>query len=161
MNDDSKSALGACGLVAGILFALVIVGILGSIGAAALGWITLPFFKFGAKVNMNQNMITKVYDADRCVSINKDFLTLKNSVPMIRDTQIPNAKAALKELEATLPADRTQWSITDKEQWGNKSTMVTGLEQQLADLQMQYTTLQQREDAQPCLGTLPLFIDLR
>ena len=138
----------------------IIIPILGIVGSG-LGFITLPFFKFGKKVQFTQDTINMVYDAERCSAINAQYLQLKNSVVAVRDQQIPNAEDALKNFEKKLSPDQSTWSRTQQETDSNLQTNVTGLQQQLSSLQSEYFTLQQREDAQPCLGTLPTFIDLR
>lgn len=131
------------------------------ISASALGLITLPFFKFGKKVELNQQAIDIVYDAERCIGINTQYQKIKANTSAIRNSQIPNAEKALKNYEANLPADRTQWSRTQQEQDNNLQTNVTGLQQQLSSLEADYIALTARDDAQPCLGSLPLFIDLK
>lgn len=158
-DDDIKVPWGKIALW---FFLIVFVAgpVLGLIGSA-MGFITLPFFKFGKKVEYTQKTIDMVYDAERCSAINAQYLKLKNAVPAVRDVQLPNAEKALTNFEKKLPEDQTTWSRVQQETESQLQTNVTGLQQQLSNLQIEYVTLSQREDAQPCLGSLPTFIDLK
>jgi len=161
INEDIVGKWNVGAIVAWTLVIIFIGGPLLALLGSAIGFFTLPFFKFGKKVDFTQQEINTVYDAQRCNNINAQYQQFKTSVPALRDEQIPNAEQAVKDYEAKLPSDQTKWSQTQQETDAHLQTDVTGLKQQLSSLQAEYGALTAREDAQPCLGHIPTFIDLR
>ena len=140
--------------------AIIVLGMAINLLGLGISFAWLPFYKLGAQINYTQSTINTVYNAQRCINIDADYQNSKATVPAIRDEQIPNAQAALTAFESKLPADQTKWSIQEQQEDSELQTDVVGLQQQLSSLQANYTALEARPDAQPCLGTLPTFVNL-
>jgi hypothetical protein len=145
----------------GGVVALFVIGLVINLMGLGFGFAWLPFYRFGAQLSFTQNTIKTVYDPQRCIDINAQFQTFKTQVPAIRDEQIPTAETALNSYEAKLPKDQTTWSPQEQQVDGELQTNVTGLQQELSQLQAQYAAFIARQDTQPCLGSLPMFINLQ
>lgn len=148
------------GIILASLVGVIIIGAGINLLGLGIGFAWLPFYKFGAQLQNTQNTINIVYDAQRCINVDAMYQQLKASVAAIPENQIPNAQAALSAYESRLPKDETTWSVQEQQMDGELQTNVTGLEQQESQLQAQYAALVARPDTQPCLGTLPTFINL-
>jgi len=151
----------AIGWFFGILIGLGVLGMIVNILGLGFQIAWLPFGKMQAQVSNTQGIINTVYDPQRCIAINAQFQTLVATVPAIRDEQIPNAKKALTDYEAKLPVDQTKWSVQQQQMDGEMQTNVTGLEQQLSQIQAQYNAFMAREDVVPCAGHLPTWISIK
>jgi uncharacterized coiled-coil protein SlyX len=145
----------------GILVGIVVIGMIINLAGMGIAFAWLPFYKFGAQLNMTQQTVNTVYDAQRCINVNASYQQFVAQVPALRDEQIPNAQTALTNYEAKLPKDETTWSIQEQQIDGELQTAVTGLQQQLARMQADYAAFIARDDTQPCLGHLPTFINLK
>ena len=143
------------------IIGVIVLGMIINLAGLGLSFAWLPFYKFGAKIQNTQGTINIVYDAQRCINVDAIYNDLKAQIPAIRDEQIPNAQTALTSFESKLPKDQTKWSMTQQQMDGELQTNVTGLEQQMATLGAQWTSLLARPDTQPCLGTLPTLINLK
>ena len=147
----------ALGIFLGFIIGLTILGGVLSLFGLFTGIAGLPFGKAAAQLDYTNKTINMVYDAQRCSAINAQFLQLRNSVNALRNEQIPQAQTALDNYEKKLPKIL---SVQQQQMDGELQTNITGLQQQLSGLSAEYDTLSQRDDAVPCLGHLPTFINL-
>lgn len=162
VSDDGDVKVGK--IIFQVIAVVVIVSVLGialNLFNLGFGFAWLPFYKFGAKLNMTQQTVNIVYNAQRCINVDAQYQQYVAQVPAIRDDQIPNAQTALTNYESRLPKDETTWSIQEQQMDGELQTDVVGLQQQLARMQADYAAFVARPDTQPCLGTIPTFIDLK
>lgn len=151
-----RTLLIATGFFGGAVIVILLINLVG----LGIGFAWLPFYKFGSKLNYTQSTVNTVYNAQRCINVNATYEAFKTNIPAIQNEQIPNAEAALKSYESKLPSNQTTWSIEEQQSDAELQTNLTGLQQQLSQLQAQYTAFISRPDTQPCLGKLPTLINL-
>lgn len=125
---------------AGIVF-LVIGAVIGLILLTAVvgtffKLFTLPWFQFSTKVNQNQNIITKTYDADNQIYNYHWFQETAGSIQAL-DSQITNAQEAQTSFEAA-SGDRSTWTFEDKNEDSRLRSIVLGLKNQRESLTKEY-----------------------
>lgn len=133
------------------------------IGGAALAapfikLVMLPWFKFGTKVNTNQEIIQKTYDANNVIYNYEWFKERYEAISAI-DVKIDNAQIAKDSFEKSAGA-RSSWTFEDKTEDSRLGAVVLGLQNQKQDLVAEYNARAKMANRNIFQNNLPLFIDL-
>lgn len=145
------------------LFLLAIVGslvlyVVVALAGSALHIFTLPFVKLGSKVQTNEDIIKKTYNADNALA---QYHYFKETYEAIQADQnkIAQAKAAVTSFEASA-GPRSTWTFEDKTEDGRLNAVVQGLQSHYEDLVAEYNAKAKEADRSVFKDNLPLFIDL-
>ena len=138
------------------LIGLVMLG--GVILGPVLGLVTLPWFKFATKVQTNQQIITKTYDADNVIY---NYEWFKNTYEAINadKEKIKTAKTDVDTFELNAGA-RSTWTFEDKTEDARLHTVLTGLQNHYQDLVAQYNARAKMTNRSIFQDNLPLYINL-
>jgi hypothetical protein len=118
----------------------------------------LPLFKFQTKVNTNQQLIEKTYNADNVIYNYEWFKQQKEDIDAVA-SKINNASIAAENFR-TSAGPRTDWTFEDKTEDARLQSVVTGLKQQREDLVANYNARAKMANRNIFQDNLPLFIGL-
>src|SRR4051812_2283084 len=123
-----KYLLAFLGLFVGIIFLLYL--------GTAFNLITLPWLKFDAKVQTNQDIIKKTYNADNALYNYHWFKQVKEDIDATQQ-KTADAARAVKDFEA--PAGpRDKWTFEDKTEDARLRAVAQGLRSHYNDLAADY-----------------------
>lgn len=139
-----------------IIIGLLLLGLV--IGAPFIRLALLPLFKFEQKVNTNQKIIQKTYDADNVIYNYEWFKSTFEAIEASK-AKIKNAQAAVDGFESSA-GDRKSWTFEDKTEDARLRSIVTGLKNHYEDLVAEYNARAKMVNRNIFQDTLPLFIGL-
>lgn len=138
---------------------LVIVGLIGlSVVGMALNIITIPWLKLGSKVQMERDVVQKVYNADNAL-YNYHWFQEKGEAIKATKAKIKIANEAIASFELSAGA-RKDWTFEDKTEHARLSAVAQGLKSHLEESVAEYNARAKEVDRAIFKDELPLFFSL-
>ena len=139
----------------GLMALAVVLAYLGT----AFNLITLPWLKFDQKVQTNQDIIKKTYNADNALY---NYHWFKQQLEAIDATQkkIDDAYIALTDFEKAA-GPRDKWTFEDKTEDARLRSVYQGLKSHHNDLAAEYNARAKSADQAIFNDQLPLYIGLQ
>ena len=138
---------------------LVIVGLIGlSVVGMALNIITIPWLKLGSKVNMEREIVTKVYNADNAL-YNYHWFQEKGEAIKATKNKIKIAQESVASFELSA-GPRVDWTFEDKTEHARLNAVAQGLKSHLEESVAEYNARAKEVDRAVFKDELPLFFSL-
>lgn len=154
-NNERGQIAAALLVVVGIFVAIILVGVLGT----AFKLFTLPWVKFDAKVQTNQDIIKKTYNADNAL-YNYHWFQEHYEAIGAADKKVVIAKVALEDFEASA-GPRDKWTFEDKTEDARLRAVLQGNRSHYEELVAEYNARAKEVDRNIFKDGLPLFVDLK
>lgn len=136
----------------------VIVIILLSVVGAALGIVTLPWFNLTSKIQSNQDIIQKTYQADNVIYNYHWFQEHAGAIKALSDT-ITQSQDAVVSFEAAA-GPRKEWTFEDKTEDARLNAVVQGQKAQYNSLSQEYNARAGEADRSLFVNGLQTFFKL-
>jgi len=125
----------------------------------AFNLITLPWLKFDRKVQTNQDIITKTYNADNALYNYHWFKQQKEDIDATSN-KVTQADRAVKDFEGSA-GPRDKWTFEDKTEDARLRAVAQGLRSHYEDLVAEYNARAKSADRAIFNDQLPLYIGLQ
>lgn len=147
-------------IAAGILVFFGIIFIFGAISVAGTFFklFTLPWLQFSTKVDQNQRIIQKTYNAENQIYNYHWFQETAGAIDALTN-QITNAQLSLEDFEKSA-GDRSTWTFEDKTEDSRLRSVVLGLKNQKESLTKEYNARANEADRSIFQNGLKTFIPL-
>lgn len=145
-------------VVAGLFGALALYA-LTALAGSALHIFTLPFIKLEAKVQTNEDIIKKTYNADNALEQYHYFKDLYEAIQATQN-KVAQAKEAAGAFDAAA-GPRTSWTFEDKQESARLHAVALGLQAQYENQTADYNARAKSVDRAVFKDNLPLFINLQ
>lgn len=148
----------AIGIAIASIFALFVVYAGVALFGSAFHIFTLPFIRLESKVQTNEDIIKKTYNADNALA---QYHYFKDTYEAIQADQnkIAQAKEAVTQFQAQA-GPRTEWTFEDKTEYSRLNAVVQGLQSHYEDLVAEYNAKAKSVDRAVFKDNLPLYIGL-
>lgn len=146
-------------LTIGGLFASLALYATVALAGSAFHIFTLPFIKFESKVQTNEDIIKKTYNADNAL---EQYHWFKDQYEAIQATQnkIAIAQKAATDFD-TSAGPRTSWTFEDKTESARLHSVQQGLQSQYENQVAEYNARAKSVDRAVFKDNLPLYINLQ
>lgn len=146
-------------LILGALVGSLVLYATVALAGSALHLFTLPFVKFEAKVQTNEDIIKKTYNADNAL---EQYHWFKDQYEAIQATtnKIAIAQRAATDFD-TAAGPRTSWTFEDKTESARLHSVAQGLQSQYENQVAEYNARAKSVDRAVFKDNLPLYINLQ
>ena len=146
------------GTVVGAVFGIMVLVFAISVAGAALGIVTLPWLNFTSKIQANQDIVQKTYQADNVLYNYHWFQEQAGAIKALADT-IMQSETAVTSFE-TSAGPRKEWTFEDKTEDARLNAIVQGQKAQYNSISQEYNARAGEADRSLFVNGLPLFFKL-
>ena len=132
--------------------------LLGALGTA-LNLITIPWLKFNRQVQMERDIVTKVYEADNAL-YNYHWFKERYEAIKATENKVKVAKDSVVSFESSA-GSRKDWTFEDKTEHARLSSVVQGLKSHYEDIVAAYNARSKEVDRAVFKDELPTFFTLQ
>lgn len=145
-------------LVVSSVVGLATLAVILSVMGAALGIITIPWLNFTSKIQSNQDIVQKTYQADNVIYNYHWFQERAGAVKALSDT-ITQSQDAVVAFETTA-GPRKEWTFEDKTEDARLNAVVQGQKAQYNSLSQEYNARAGEADRSLFVNGLQTFFKL-
>lgn len=149
-----KNEKGFFGVAVAVVLGIIALAVVGS----AMNLITIPWLKFNKQVQLNRDLVDRMYDVDNALY---NYHWFKERVEAIKATKnkVANATTELANFQV-IAGDRSKWTFEDKNEEARLRTIVMGLKSHYEDQAGEYNARAKEADRAVFQDELPTFFSL-